>query len=566
MHTNTPMPKSPLRLLAASALVVLSLAGCEAKAPPLCGSDRAVVGHIDGEAVTCETLLAALYTDQGEAFFNRYAERRLVEREAERQKVEVDPARVAARVDQETEETISNRFGGSRKGLLDQIARYGLSFDAWRAGQIRDKRVDMLVEGMLRHGVADAQLQSVFEQRYGKGGRRVRVRQILVGTQPLTSTLYTRAQYDAEKPALEAEARSRATAAHDRLAQGEDFTAVAAALSDDWSAERGGDGGTQVQGRFGSAVDTFIQGAAPGSLSGVLESPKGFHVVQVAGRVAGGHFQGAHMLFSAKPAGPEDQSTAEARFDAARKKAEVARARVLAGEGFGEVAGQVTEDAATRDRNGDLGAFDTGRLGDDVDAVLGVLPLQTCSEPIRTETGYELVYLLGRELDPALDRKRVRHVLAATDFGLVKIRKLGKTIAADAKAAADGVLATLSAGGDFAALARERSEDETSRFHGGEMGVYRDGALGPEADAALATMKEGERRVVRSPRGFHVIELQSVVLTTFDSVRENLRKELQGRPVTGGEIKRFIDDLRAKARIEPAGGPTAAPTSAPPSR
>jgi hypothetical protein len=81
---------------------------------------------------------------------------------------------------------------------------------------------------------------------------------------------------------------------------------------------------------------------------------------------------------------------------------------------------------------------------------------------------------------------------------------------------------------------------------------YRPGQLADEVDAALEAMKPGERRVVRAPRGTWVVEYTTALKTERKAVEAELRKELAGRPVTGGEIKRFVDDLRARAKVEKA--------------
>ena len=71
------------------------------------------------------------------------------------------------------------------------------------------------------------------------------------------------------------------------------------------------------------------------------------------------------------------------------------------------------------------------------------------------------------------------------------------------------------------------------------------GAAGGDPDA-----RELERRVVRSPRGTWVVEYTTELRTERKAVEAELRKELASRPVTGGEIKRFVDDLRARAKVE----------------
>jgi hypothetical protein len=78
-----------------------------------------------------------------------------------------------------------------------------------------------------------------------------------------------------------------------------------------------------------------------------------------------------------------------------------------------------------------------------------------------------------------------------------------------ARAKVEGLLARVRAGEDFAALAREFSEDPGSRAQGGDLGWFGRGVMvKPFEDAAFA-LKEGEvSGVVESPFGFHIIKVE----------------------------------------------------------
>lgn len=90
---------------------------------------------------------------------------------------------------------------------------------------------------------------------------------------------------------------------------------------------------------------------------------------------------------------------------------------------------------------------------------------------------------------------------------------------AKARARADEVKQKLDAGGDFAALAKEYSEDPGSKDKGGELGFFPRGRMvGPFEDAAFG-LKPGETSgVVESPFGFNIIRV--------DEVREERQKPL----------------------------------------
>ena len=63
-------------------------------------------------------------------------------------------------------------------------------------------------------------------------------------------------------------------------------------------------------------------------------------------------------------------------------------------------------------------------------------------------------------------------------------------------------------GGNFAALAREYSDDPATAPQGGELGFIEPGALVPEYEAAVAALKAGElTEPVRTKFGYHLIQL-----------------------------------------------------------
>src|SRR5439155_11516 len=122
---------------------------------------------------------------------------------------------------------------------------------------------------------------------------------------------------------------------------------------------------------------------------------------------------------------------------------------------------------------------------------------------------------------------RARHILVKTaaDAG------------ADAKAAArkkaEELLAKVKAGGDFAALAKERSEDAGSAANGGDLGLFTRGRMTPAfEEAAFALQGGGLSDVVETPFGFHVIKVEEhrpggakPLETVHDEIADTLKRE-----------------------------------------
>lgn len=85
---------------------------------------------------------------------------------------------------------------------------------------------------------------------------------------------------DADDDARKA-ARDAIEAAAKRIEAGEDFAAVAKEASEDSSAENGGDLGKFERGRMVPAFEEAAFALSPGQVSDIVESPFGYHVIQV---------------------------------------------------------------------------------------------------------------------------------------------------------------------------------------------------------------------------------------------------------------------------------------------
>ncbi|MCA9528396.1 MAG: hypothetical protein KC549_19060, partial [Myxococcales bacterium] len=133
-------------------------------------ADDAVIGTVNGAEVRRLAFLDALVLDQGEAFLARYAERLLVDQAAREAGVTVTDEAVARAVDLEIQQQITDRFGGQRAQLDQRLARYGQTFERWREGRLRDRRVLMQAHAVLQAKVDPKRVEALFEQRFGKGG------------------------------------------------------------------------------------------------------------------------------------------------------------------------------------------------------------------------------------------------------------------------------------------------------------------------------------------------------------------------------------------------------------
>jgi peptidyl-prolyl cis-trans isomerase C len=115
------------------------------------------------------------------------------------------------------------------------------------------------------------------------------------------------------------------------------------------------------------------------------------------------------------------------------------------------------------------------------------------------------------------------------------------------------LLTQVRAGGDFAALAKQHSDDPGSGPGGGDLGFFERGQMvGPFEEAAFGLMPGQTSEVIETQFGLHIIRLeekQAAGAVPLSEVRPQIEEFLQGRN-REEQAKMFIDALRAKGKIE----------------
>lgn len=115
---------------------------------------------------------------------------------------------------------------------------------------------------------------------------------------------------------------------------------------------------------------------------------------------------------------------------------------------------------------------------------------------------------------------------------------------------ANKVIADLAAGGDFAAIAKERSQDPGSKDNGGDLGFFAKGQMVPEFENAAFAMAPGEisKTPVKSQFGYHVIKVEekrTQPVPTLDDVRDQVVQMVQRE-----KYQDALKKMRAAATIE----------------
>ncbi|MDK9698027.1 MAG: peptidylprolyl isomerase [Siculibacillus sp.] len=112
------------------------------------------------------------------------------------------------------------------------------------------------------------------------------------------------------------------------------------------------------------------------------------------------------------------------------------------------------------------------------------------------------------------------------------------------------IIADLAKGGDFAAIAKEKSEDPGSATQGGDLGFFAPGDMVPEFETAAKTLAVGEvtKAPVKSQFGWHVIKLEGKrkqPVPALADVRDQVKQALVGET-----FSKMLEDLKKAAKIE----------------
>jgi len=264
--------------------------------------------------------------------------------------------------------------------------------------RLREREIDDRIQ------VSDSEIDLYLEELKATGNERVEynIAHILV-----------RVPEQARPDQIE-QARERAQKARAEALAGHDFGKLAATYSDGPDALRGGAVGWRERDRLPELFTSALDKMAPGTVSEVLRSPAGFHVLKLVDRRAAGsasapvvQTHARHILVRTS----EIVSEADAR----RRLSELRERVVRGGEDFAELAKRYSEDG-TAARGGDLDWVHPGDTVPEFERAMNALAPGEVSQPVKTPFGWHLIQVLARRTaDLSVERKRLqaRQVLRA---------------------------------------------------------------------------------------------------------------------------------------------------------
>lgn len=168
---------------------------------------------------------------------------------------------------------------------------------------------------------------------------------------------------------------------------------------------------------------------------------------------------------------------------------------------------------------------------------------------LKKSSFFDQVKVKQEDLD-ALYQKEIANLSEQRDAAHILIEVNDKTSDEQARAKIDEIKARLAKGEDFAALAKEFSQDIGSAATGGDLGYAGRGVYDPAFEEALYALKQGEVSApVKTPYGYHLIKLlgvQAPEVPSLESLKPKLEDELKKQMVE----QRFVEatkDLESSA-------------------
>jgi peptidyl-prolyl cis-trans isomerase SurA len=219
---------------------------------------------------------------------------------------------------------------------------------------------------------------------------------------------------------------------------------------------------------------------------------------------------------------------------AAYDKIMAVRERILAGENFGMVAAEVSEDPSARDsepsaqrparkgNRGDLGYFTVFDMVYPFENAAYNTPPGSVSMPVRTDYGYHLIKVTDKQ--PALGQVQVAHIYISipnTATAADSAQKMMK---------ANNAYDKLTRGANFAAVVKEYSEDKGSIASGGKLPWFGANRMVPEFISVVRSLPDtgAYSRPFLTPFGWHIVKLlDRKKVGTFEDEKVTLNGRLE---------------------------------------
>lgn len=195
--------------------------------------------------------------------------------------------------------------------------------------------------------------------------------------------------------------------------------------------------------------------------------------------------------------------------------------RLNAGEDFGKVADETSDDQSVARNHGYLGWFTALQLVWPFEKAMYELPLNEISTPIKSNYGYHVIKVHNRRA--AWGQVNARHIMKMSNERMtqdMQAKKYQEIIE---------IKKRLDAGEDFATLAMELSDDKASAQKGGDLGWFGIGRMVREFEGAAFALDSGETSgIIKTQFGYHIINLKEKRgVESFEKKKPEIQRMMQ---------------------------------------
>ena len=301
-------------------------------------------------------------------------------------------------IDDETLTQRINIFAAENQMTLDQfreaLEKDGISYRKFREDLRHQLQLERLQQSMVRRRVSISE-QDLNELIASPSFRELTSDEYRVGHILLA----------VESGASEGTIARAAAAAKDIVAQlenGADFAQMAIERSASSTALEGGDLGWRRAAELPSLFGEKVLELVPGETADVIRNSLGFHIIQLLDKRGVSQQRQVQSLVRHILVQPSAIRTPEQTRDLAHSL----RDRIVAGEDFGELAREHSEDAGSAMAGGDLGWTDGSEFVPEFRATMATLEAGALSEPFSSEFGWHIVQVQDRRDQDVSDEAR----------------------------------------------------------------------------------------------------------------------------------------------------------------
>ena len=294
-----------------------------------------------------------------------------------------------------------------------------------------------------------------------------------------------------------------------------------------------------IASRNGFDIDQFEKALAEEGLS-YREARE-----QIRREATGAEYLLGHILIAVDDFNDADE------VEAAKAKAEDLRQQILDGTDFKQVA-VAESDGSNALEGGVLGWRNENQLPSLVVDVAPDLEVGQPSELLQSGSGFHIISVLdkrGGDGAKVIEQSNVRHIL---------IRPTDAVSDVQAEKRINDLYQQLEGGADFAALAKEYSDDKVSGSAGGSLGWVSPGEMVPAFEQAMNEASVGELKgPFRSRFGWHILQVEERRQKYIGAqVKESEARQVLYRRKFEVELQNWLREIREEAYVDIKGDDT----------